>query len=164
MDDPQRALSFAMLDARIEGMPDGPASILKTPRAVYWLNILESVAIIFGLLPSLLVQFLTPQWWMVRMAQVDVWSETAANAGVRVQFFSRDRQDRERDWDMGRDNKKPQRTGASIGRSDDYAVNRSLISRRVRNASSSERWSSSSLCFFVNERPTTRKGYSEDIS
>lgn len=74
MDDPQRALCIATLDARIEGMLDGPASILKTRRAIYWLNILGSVAIVFGLLPFLLVQFLTPQWWMVRVAQGGVWS------------------------------------------------------------------------------------------
>jgi len=74
MDDRSPALSFALLDARIEAMPDGPASILKTPRILYWLNILGSIAIaiVFGLLPFLLVQFLTPQWWMVRMAQVGV--------------------------------------------------------------------------------------------
>ncbi len=74
MDDCPPALSFASLDARIEAMPDGPASILKTPRVIYWLNIFGSIAIVFGLLPFLLVQFLTPQWWMVRMAQVGVWS------------------------------------------------------------------------------------------
>lgn len=74
MDDRSLALSFAALDARIETMPDGPASILKTPRILYWLNILGTIAIVFGLLPFLLVQFLTPQWWMVRMAQVGVWS------------------------------------------------------------------------------------------
>lgn len=80
MDDSQRALSFAVLDARIEGMPDGPASILKTPRAFHWLNIFGSIAIVFGLLPFLLVQFLTPQWWMVQMAQVGVWSAGALYA------------------------------------------------------------------------------------
>ena len=74
MDDRPPALSFAVLDARIEAMPDGPASILKTPRIIYWLNILGSIAIVFGLLPFLLVQFLTPQWWMVRMAEAGTWS------------------------------------------------------------------------------------------
>ncbi len=74
MDDRPPALSFAALNARIEGMPDGPASILKTPRFIHWLNILGSIAIVFGLLPFLLAQFLTPQWWMVRMAQAGVWS------------------------------------------------------------------------------------------
>lgn len=74
MHDQQRALSFAALDARIEAMTHGPASILKTPRILYWLNILGSIAIVFGLLPFLLVQFLTPQWWMVWMAQAGVWS------------------------------------------------------------------------------------------
>ena len=74
MDDRPPVLSFAALDARIEAMSDGPASILKTPRIIYWLNVLGSIAIVFGLLPFLLVQFLTPQSWMVRMAQLGVWS------------------------------------------------------------------------------------------
>ena len=74
MDDRSPALSFASLDARLEAMPDGPASILRTPRIIYWLNILGSIAIVFGLLPFLLVQFLTPQWWMVRMAEAGTWS------------------------------------------------------------------------------------------
>ena len=55
-------------------MPGGLASILKTPRIYYSLNIAGSVAIVFGLLPFLLVQFMTPQGWMVRMAQVAVWT------------------------------------------------------------------------------------------
>ncbi|WP_157515260.1 hypothetical protein [Luteimonas abyssi] len=74
MDDRSSALSFATLEARIKSMPDGPAAILNTPRPLYWLNIFGSVAIVVGLLPFLLVQFLTPQWWMVRLAQVGVWS------------------------------------------------------------------------------------------
>ncbi|VXC03714.1 conserved hypothetical protein [Luteimonas sp. 9C] len=49
MDDRPPALSFAALDARIEVMPDGPASILRTSRTLYWLNILGSIAIVFGL-------------------------------------------------------------------------------------------------------------------
>ncbi len=75
MDDQPSPLSFAALDARIEAMTHGSAaSILKTPRFIYCLNILGSIAIVLGLLPFLLVQFLPPQGWMVWMARVGVWS------------------------------------------------------------------------------------------
>jgi len=40
MDDRPLTLSFAALDARIEAVPEGPASILRTPRILFWLNIL----------------------------------------------------------------------------------------------------------------------------
>lgn len=41
MDDRPPALSFASLDAHIEAMPDGPASILKTLRILYLIKIRE---------------------------------------------------------------------------------------------------------------------------
>ncbi|NYZ61805.1 hypothetical protein, partial [Luteimonas deserti] len=69
-----QALSFTALEARLRDMPGGPASILKTPSWIRWLNVAGTVAVGVGLLPFLLVQFLTPQMWMVHMAQVGVGS------------------------------------------------------------------------------------------
>jgi len=74
MDVQPQVLSFAALESRIRDMPDGPASILTTPRRIRWLNVAGTVAIGFGLLPFLLAQFMTPHVWMVRMAQVGVSS------------------------------------------------------------------------------------------
>ncbi|GGD33904.1 hypothetical protein [Pseudoxanthomonas indica] len=62
-------LSFAALEARLKEIPDGPSSVLDTPG---WLKVFVAVFIagsILGLAPLLLVQFLTPQEWMVTMAR-----------------------------------------------------------------------------------------------
>lgn len=80
MDDGSAKLSFTSLEGRIQAMPDGPASVLKTPRAIFWLNVVGSIALALGSLPFLLVQFFEPQGWMVRMAQVGVWGAAALYA------------------------------------------------------------------------------------
>ena len=80
MDDCSAKLSFASLEARIQAMPDGSASVLKTPPVIFWLNVGGSIAATLGLLPFLLVQFFEPQGWMVRMAQVGVWGAGALYA------------------------------------------------------------------------------------
>lgn len=74
MEERPAVLSFATLEACIEAMPDGPASVLNTPRVLFWFNVGGTIALVVGSLPFLLVQLLEPQWWMVRMAQIGVWS------------------------------------------------------------------------------------------
>jgi hypothetical protein len=61
--------SLAAMERRLAAVPDGPAAVLNTPRWVLWLNALGSVGVIVGLTPSVLVQFIRPQMWMVHLAQ-----------------------------------------------------------------------------------------------
>lgn len=76
MDATQRNLSFASLQARIDAMPNGPPSILDTPRWIRWLNIAGTVAIVVGLMPFLLVQWLEAQAWMIHLAWAGVLGAT----------------------------------------------------------------------------------------
>lgn len=66
-------LSFAALEARIHAMPEGPAGRLDHPRWAQFCGWLTMLFIAVGLTPILLVQWLTPQQWMVDMARVGVW-------------------------------------------------------------------------------------------
>ncbi|WP_129136786.1 hypothetical protein [Luteimonas sp. YGD11-2] len=63
-------LSFAALDARIRVMPDGPVTLLDTPRWMRPLNVIGTVAILVGLLPMFLVQWMEPAMWMVHLMRV----------------------------------------------------------------------------------------------
>ena len=68
------SLSFRALDARINAMPDGPASVLDTPRALAAFNVLGTAGTIIGILPFLLIQFMPAEQWMVGMARVGLWA------------------------------------------------------------------------------------------
>lgn len=63
-------LSFAGIERRILGMPDGPSAVLTTPRWMMPLNVLGTAGIIVGTLPSILVHLVTPAEWMVGMAKL----------------------------------------------------------------------------------------------
>ena len=63
-------LSFAVIEARIEAMPEGPVSILDTPRWMVVLYAIGAIGAFFGLLPSLLVQVWEPRPWMASMARI----------------------------------------------------------------------------------------------
>ncbi len=65
----QAPLTFALLDAQIEAMPEGPVATLDTPQwARHW-TLLGVVGAVLGLLPSLLIQWLAPAQWMVWMSK-----------------------------------------------------------------------------------------------
>ncbi|WP_242164970.1 hypothetical protein [Lysobacter sp. M15] len=68
------SLSFKALEARINAMSDGPASVLDTPRALTAFNVLGTAGTIIGILPFLLIQFMPAEQWMVGMARVGVWT------------------------------------------------------------------------------------------
>ena len=69
-----RELSFAELEKRICAMPEGPASVLNTPRWIAICNVVGMFGIVIGLMPSVLIKFLEPQMWMVYMARAGVWA------------------------------------------------------------------------------------------
>lgn len=62
-------LTFAVLDAKIEALPEGPVSALNSPRWMHVLSIVGLLGMIVAFLPSLLVMWLAPQMWMVWVAQ-----------------------------------------------------------------------------------------------
>lgn len=64
------ALSFTELDRRLREMPDGPASILDTPRMYRFANMVGAAAAVFMLIPFLLVHVMTPGRWMITWAQI----------------------------------------------------------------------------------------------
>lgn len=63
-------LSFATLEKRIQAMPDGPSSVLTTPRWLVWFDVIGTAGMIIGILPFLMIQILTPRLWMVGMAHL----------------------------------------------------------------------------------------------
>lgn len=67
------ALSFAVLEARLQAMPDGPVARLDQPRWARICGWLTMGCILLGLLPILLVRWMTPQQWMLWMARFGVW-------------------------------------------------------------------------------------------
>lgn len=74
------SLSFDALERRIQALPDGPAAILNTPRPYVVLNLIGTGGMVIGILPFLMIQFLTPQMWMVWMARVGMWIAVLAYA------------------------------------------------------------------------------------
>ncbi len=66
-------LSFAELEERIRAIPDGPSAVLNTPRWLIPFNILGTIGIVVGLLPSIFIEFWQPQMWMASMARVGLW-------------------------------------------------------------------------------------------
>ncbi|MDQ7758702.1 pyridoxamine 5'-phosphate oxidase family protein [Xanthomonas sontii] len=63
-------LTFALLEQKIEAMPEGPVSALSTPRWMRVLNAVGWVGSMLALLPSLLLIWLAPQLWMVSLSRV----------------------------------------------------------------------------------------------
>lgn len=61
-------LSFALIEARIDAMTEGPSAYLDTPRWAAALNLIGAGGAILGLLASVIVYFLEPQVWMAVMA------------------------------------------------------------------------------------------------
>lgn len=84
MDSSGESFSFAVLERRIQSMPDGPAAILATPRWQTMLNLIGTMGLIIGILPFLMIKFLTPQLWMVWMASAGTW---IAALGYAPYFF-----------------------------------------------------------------------------
>ncbi|MGY1410998.1 hypothetical protein ACW5EG_15665 [Luteimonas sp. A611] len=65
-------LTFKSLDALIEAMPAGPVSVLSSPQWAKPLTAVGTVGTFLGLLPSLLLQWLEPAFWMVTLARLGV--------------------------------------------------------------------------------------------
>jgi lipid-A-disaccharide synthase-like uncharacterized protein len=56
----QAALTFALLDAQIEAMPEGPVATFNTPQLIRPWTLIGVVGAVLGLLPSLLIQWFAP--------------------------------------------------------------------------------------------------------
>lgn len=63
-------LTYAEVDRRIEGLPEGPMGAMRRPPGMLWLERLGYVGVILGLAPALIVQFLKPAGWMLSVAVV----------------------------------------------------------------------------------------------
>lgn len=66
----QELLTYAEVDRRIEGLPEGPMGAMRRPPWMVWLDRLGYVGVLLGLAPALIVQFLKPAAWMVSVALV----------------------------------------------------------------------------------------------
>lgn len=66
-------LSYTELERRIRELPDGPAKVLDTPRWLLVPNVVGTLGMVLGLLPSLLILLLEPRMWMAYMARAGVW-------------------------------------------------------------------------------------------
>lgn len=65
-------LSYTELERRIRALPDGPAGMLNTPRWLLIPNVIGTLGMVLGLLPSLLILFVVPKTWMVYVAKTGV--------------------------------------------------------------------------------------------
>jgi hypothetical protein len=65
-------LSFALLEARIKQMPEGPLAVLNHPAWMVRLNVLGAAGAVVAILPSLLIKFMPPELWMLWLARVGV--------------------------------------------------------------------------------------------
>jgi len=63
-------LTFAVLDARIEALPEGPVSALNSPRWISRMMLVGFVGVAVAFMPSLLVKWLAPHAWMVWVARI----------------------------------------------------------------------------------------------
>ncbi len=66
-------LSYTELERRIGALPDGPAKVLDAPSWLMVPNIVGTVGMVLGLLPSLLILLVEPKTWMVYVARTGVW-------------------------------------------------------------------------------------------
>ena len=62
--------SFAQLDERIEKIPDAPGELLLFPKALMVWEFIGVFGTLLGLIPSLIVMFITPAMWMVYIARM----------------------------------------------------------------------------------------------
>ena len=69
-DDDGESLTFSALEQRITAMPDGPSSVLNTPRWLVPFQVAGTLGIIVGLAPSLMIHFMEPRQWMVVIAKL----------------------------------------------------------------------------------------------
>lgn len=65
----QAPLTFALLDAQIEALPEGPVSTLRSPRWTRPWTFVGLVGMALGLLPSLLILWMEPSHWMLVLAR-----------------------------------------------------------------------------------------------
>lgn len=65
-------LSYTELERRIRALPDGPAGMLNTPSWLLIPNVIGTLGMVLGLLPSLLILFVVPKTWMVYVAKTGV--------------------------------------------------------------------------------------------
>jgi hypothetical protein len=72
--------SLAAMERRLAAIPEGPAAVLNTPRWMWRLSVLGGIGVIIGLTPSVLVQFVRPQMWMVYLAQAGIYTAIAGSA------------------------------------------------------------------------------------
>lgn len=63
------ALTFAILEAKIAALPEGPVSTLNMPRWARRLSLLGLLGMVAAFVPSLMVRWLAPQLWMLWLAQ-----------------------------------------------------------------------------------------------
>lgn len=76
----ESTLTFAELEKRISEIPDGPSAVLNTPRILVWLNVIGTLGIVAGVLPSLLIHVFEPKMWMVWMAKAGLTVEIVSFA------------------------------------------------------------------------------------
>ena len=65
----QAPLTFALLDAQIEVLPEGPVSTLRSPRRTRPWTFVGLAGIALGLLPSLLILWMEHGHWMLVLAR-----------------------------------------------------------------------------------------------
>lgn len=63
-------LSFTELERRIKALPEGPVAVLNRPRWQTPLDVIGLLGIVLGVLPSILIAFMTPRDWMVDVAHI----------------------------------------------------------------------------------------------
>lgn len=66
----EQPLSFKELEAHLREMPDGPSSILDTPKPYLVLNVIGAVGAFIALLPFGLMRVVAPAAWMATMVQI----------------------------------------------------------------------------------------------
>jgi hypothetical protein len=67
-----KSLSFALLEARIKQMPEGPLAVLSPPAWMVRLNVLGAAGAVVAILPSLLIRLMPPELWMLWLARIGV--------------------------------------------------------------------------------------------
>jgi len=66
---PPETFTFAELDKRIEQIPDAPGEMVLFPKPLMVWEFIGIFGTILGLVPSLIVLFITPAMWMVPIAK-----------------------------------------------------------------------------------------------
>lgn len=64
-------LTFAYLEAEIEKLPEGPISVFnQQSQWSRWSAVIGVLGVLMALMPSLLIHWLEPAWWMVKLARI----------------------------------------------------------------------------------------------